>query len=292
MNPALQQLGYDAHDRVLIIHADDVGMCQASVSGLAELFDFGLLSSAAVMVPCPWFQYAAALARAQPAWDLGVHLTLNSEWTLYRWGPLSTRDPASGLLDEQGYFHHRPPATELHADLPAVRAELARQVQRAQEAGLNLTHLDAHMLAAALPRFQQIYATLAVEQRLPLLLTRDRPGLSDLAAAMAAEPALAQNLAAHGVPLFDDLQQLPLDEPRDQVSLARQIIDGLQPGLTMLLLHPAQDTPELRALAPDWASRVANYAAMLSPELRAHVRQSGAQVIGYQPLRDLLRMSL
>lgn len=291
MNIALKKLGFDEHDRVLIIHADDIGMCQASVSGLAELFDFGLLSSAAVMVPCPWFQYAADLARAHPAWDLGVHLTLNAEWTVYRWGPLSTRDPASGLLDEQGYFHHRPPATEQHAQLAAVRAELAAQVQRARAEGLDPTHLDAHMLTAAKPRLRQCYVDLALEQRLPLLLIRDQPGLSDLAKAMAVEPEMAERLDAQGVPLFDDLLSLPLDEPGDQLALAKKIVDDLRPGLTMLILHPARDTPELRALAPDWASRVSNAAAMLSPELRAHVGRAGVQVIGYRPLRGLLKVN-
>ena len=289
MNDSLKKLGYGRDDRVLIIHADDVGMCQATLSGLVDLFDFGLLSSAAVMVPCPWFQHAAAIGRDHPALDLGVHLALNSEWTPYRWGPISTRDPASGLMDEQGAFHHRPSATLEHADPTAVQAELRLQLRRALEAGLDVTHVDAHMLTAARPRFRPLYVQVALEQRLPLLLTNGSLDGSELAASMAADPPLAQRLAAHGAPLFDDLQSLPLDDPRDQLAVATKLIDGLRPGLTMLLLHPAQDTPELRALAPDWPSRVANYSVMLSSELRDHVRRSGVQVIGYRPLRELMR---
>jgi predicted glycoside hydrolase/deacetylase ChbG (UPF0249 family) len=291
MNDSLKKLGYDQDDRVLIIHADDVGMCQATLSGLVDLFDFGLLSSAAVMVPCPWFQHAAAISRDHPALDLGAHLTLNSEWTAYRWGPISTRDPASGLMDEQGYFHHRPPATEEHADKQAVQVELRLQVRRALEAGLDITHVDAHMLAAARPKFRPLYVDLALEQRLPLLLTRGDPDGSALTASTLADPPLVEKLAERGVPLFDDLQALPLDDPRDQLAVARKLIDGLRPGLNMLLLHPAQDTPELRALAPDWPSRAANYGVMLSGELRDHIRRSGVQVIGYRPLRELMRAS-
>jgi predicted glycoside hydrolase/deacetylase ChbG (UPF0249 family) len=289
VNDSLRKLGYGQNDRVLIIHADDVGMCQATLSGLVDLFDFGLVSSAAVMVPCPWFQHAAAIGRDHPRLDLGVHLTLNSEWTPYRWGPISTRDPASGLLDEQGCFHRRPSATLEHADPQAVQAELHLQLRRALEAGLDVTHVDAHMLTAARPPFRPLYVEAALEQRLPLLLTNGSPDGSELADLMAADPPLAQRLAAHGAPLFDDLQSLPLDDPRDQLVLATKLIDGLRPGLTMLLLHPAQDTPELRALAPDWPSRVANYSVMLSSELRDHVRRSGVQVIGYRPLRELMR---
>src|SRR5881275_3142643 len=105
MNLTLKKLGYGADDRVVIIHADDIGMCQATLPALADLLDFGLVSSAAVMVPCPWFRAVVAFCAVYPAVDMGVHLTVNAEWESYRWGPLSTRDPATGLLDKQGYFH-------------------------------------------------------------------------------------------------------------------------------------------------------------------------------------------
>ena len=91
------------------------------------------------------------------------------------------------------------------------------------------------------------------------------------------------------MPLFDDLAMLPLHDPSDHVAIAKKVIDDLQPGLTVLILHPAQDTPELRAIAPDWRSRVANYQACLSEELRDYVRESGVQLIGYRPLRELVR---
>src|SRR5690349_9171744 len=140
MNPALQQLGFGPQDRVVIIHADDIGMCRATLPALADLLDVGLVSSAAVMVPCPWFPQVAAWCRAHPAVDMGVHLTVNSEWETYRWGPLSTRDLASGLLDDAGYFHAWPPATFAQADPSAVAAELRAQVARALQAGIRPTH--------------------------------------------------------------------------------------------------------------------------------------------------------
>ena len=91
-------------DRVVIIHTDDIGMCQASVSAFEELWEAGIITSGATMVPCPWFLDAARLCRTSPDIDMGVHVTLTSEWETYRWGPISTRDPASGLLDSDGYF--------------------------------------------------------------------------------------------------------------------------------------------------------------------------------------------
>jgi hypothetical protein len=295
MNPVLKQLGFDANDRVVIIHADDIGMCQATLPALADLLDFGLLSSAAVMAPCPWFPQVAAFCREHPTVDMGVHLTVNCEWTAYRWAPISTCDPASGLLDEQGYLHRSPPVVEQQADPQAVAIELRAQVARALQAGIDATHVDAHMGTVLGLPFVQSYLEVALDNRLPpFFLSHDgmerlRVRTSGRMGLTSYEPQFWQQLEENGVPLFDDIAGLPLNDPTDQVAVAKKIIDDLRPGLTVLILHPAQDTPELRALAPDWRSRVANYEACLSTELRDYVRQSGVQVIGYRPLRELMR---
>ena len=131
MNPFLQELGYDAKDRVLLVHADDIGMCQASTSVLSDLFEAGIVRSAATMVPCPWFLEAAELCRQNPEFDIGVHLTLNAEWSRYRWGALSTRDQASGLLDAQGFLHSSTAATHEQADPQAVAREIEAQFEAA-----------------------------------------------------------------------------------------------------------------------------------------------------------------
>ncbi len=295
MNPTLKQLGFAPDDRVVIIHADDIGMCQSTLPAIADLFDFGLLSSAATMVPCPWFLEAAAFCRNHPTVDMGVHLTLNCEWNTYRWGPISTRDPASGLLDEQGYFPKSPAVMEQQADPQAAALELNAQLARALQAGMDPTHVDAHMGTAMRPPFLPAYIDAAASQRLPLFLVGSQ-GIPRLQARGMGFGIIAPGsierlniLAEQGVPLFDDLVGLPLNDPVDQVAAGKKIVDSLQPGLTMWLLHPAQDTPELRAMTPDWPSRVANYAACMSSELRDYIRQSGVQVIGYRPLRALVR---
>ena len=104
MNPFLHKLGYSPTDRVVVLHADDIGMCHSTLLAYDELLDAGLISSAAVMMPCPWSNAAGQLCQQHadhPGLDMGVHLTLTSEWTDYRWRPLSTADPASGLLDDE-----------------------------------------------------------------------------------------------------------------------------------------------------------------------------------------------
>jgi YdjC-like protein len=295
VNAALKRLGFDTRDRVLVIHADDIAMCQAAQPAIAELFEFGLVSSAAVMVPCSWFPLAAAFCRDRPTVDMGVHLTLNCEWEAYRWAPISTRDPASGLLDQQGYLHASPAVTEQQADPGAVAAELRAQVERALQSGVDATHIDAHLGTALRPRFVRPYMQVAIDNRLPAFFL-SREGLERLRVRTGGglggetyDPQLWRDLEERGIPVFDDLAMLPLHDPADHITIAKKIVNGLRPGLTVLLLHPAQDTPELRALAPDWRSRVANYQACLSAELRDYVRQSGVQLIGYRPLRELVR---
>src|SRR5512133_2008357 len=104
-NPFLKKLGYSDTDRLVILHTDDIGMCQASLQAFQDLWDFGTISTGAVMVPCPWFPATAEFCRKHPEVDMGVHATLNAEWENYRWGPVSPRNPESGLMDKDGYLH-------------------------------------------------------------------------------------------------------------------------------------------------------------------------------------------
>jgi hypothetical protein len=295
-NPVLKKLGFADDDRLVILHADDVGMCQASLVAFADLVEFGLVSCGAVMVPCPWFPSVAAYCREHPGADLGVHLTLTSEWDSYRWGPISTRDPASGLLDGEGYFHRRSEQVQEEAAPEAVQIELGAQVARALAAGIDVTHLDTHMGAVAHPRFVAGYVQLALQHRLPPMVPRlDEAGwrafgMEGEMAALAAQ--FVVQLEAQGVPLVDHLVGLPLDEaPGDRLALAKRELDALPPGVTHFIIHPAADTPELRAITQTWQSRVADYEVFCSDRLRDHLRDRGVQVIGYRALRDLIRAS-
>ena len=293
MNPALKKLGFGEQDRVVIIHTDDIGMCQSTLPAYENLLAFGLISSASTMVPCSWFPAVAHFCREHAEVDMGVHLTLNSEWQTYRWGPISTRDRASGLLDEQGYFFSDPRETAQRANPDVVATELKAQLDWALAAGIDVTHIDSHMLTATLPPFLQPYIDLALIYRLPLALLRaSSSSLVHFGLGSDRQERYVQissELEERGIPLFDAVTVLPLDGTTNHIARTKALVGTLRPGLTYMVLHPAVDTPELRACAPDWPSRVANYEALLSPEVRDYLRQAGIQVIGYRPLRDLIR---
>jgi hypothetical protein len=295
-NPVLRKLGLADDDRAVIIHADDIGMCQATLSAFGDLVDVGLVSCGATMVPCAWFPQVARDCHQRPGIDLGVHLTLTSEWEGYRWGPISTCDPATGLLDPQGYFHRRSEEVQGHADPVAAKRELEAQVTRALDAGIDVTHVDTHMGAVAHPKFVAAYVQLAQKHHLPLLMFRfvedgwREIGLDDNTAGLAVQ--LVQELEAMGLPLLDNVTGLPLEEkPGDRVALAKKELGSLPPGLTHFIIHPALDTPELRAITPNWRSRVADYQAFTSKDLRDFVANEGLKVIGYRALRKLIRAS-
>ena len=292
-NPLLRRLGFSDTDRVAIIHADDVGMCQASVEAFKQLNDVGILTCGAVMVPCPWFPSAAQYVRENPAVDLGVHLTLTSEWPLYRWGPVSTRDPRSGLMDEQGFFPRLSRQLQESADADAGRVEMTAQVERARAFGIDFTHIDTHMGTVSHPKFSQAYLELAMSNGVPAMLPRmDEAVLRQHgmdAESAAAMVRMLQTLEANGVPLVDMEIGLPLDQPVGRMEQARAILSALPVGVTHFLMHPCVDTPELRAIAPDWRGRVADYELFMREETRALIHELGIQTIGYRAIRDVIR---
>lgn len=293
VNPVLEKLGFANDDRVLILHADDLGMAQASLAAYREMVEVGPVSAASVMAPCAWFPQVAAYCRQHPEADVGVHATLNSEWDNYRWRPLSTVDPATGLIDAEGFFHRRMEETQALADPAAVGRELQAQVEVALAAGIDVTHVDTHIGTVAHPKFIPAYVQLAFQYKVPVMVVRlDEAGFR--ARGMSAETAafaalVVQQLEEQGLPLFDHLVQFPLDNPANRLERAIQTLEELPAGLTHFIIHPAHDTPELRDLAATWPSRVADYHTFQSDELRRVLRRLGIQVIGYRPLRELLR---
>ncbi|MBV9161357.1 MAG: polysaccharide deacetylase family protein [Pseudonocardiales bacterium] len=282
-NPALRELGFSADDRVVIVHADDVGMCGATVDAFFELAERGVTSAGSVMVPCPWFPGVAAGYRGHADLDVGVHLTLTSEWESYRWGPISTRDPASGLIDEEGYFYRNQDQWR-NVDPQVIRSEAEAQVDRALATGLDVTHVDCHMFSMLRPSLVGPYVSLGFDRQLPVLMTRQPQWVAAL-----SEAAIA-GWEERGLPIFDHLREMPLNEPPTQrLNLTKRLFDELPPGLTYLITHPARDTPELRAIAQDWRARVADFETFRDDRLAHHLRRSGIQIIGWRPLRELMR---
>jgi predicted glycoside hydrolase/deacetylase ChbG (UPF0249 family) len=270
-----ERLGFGPDDRALIINCDDLGSCYAANVGVYEALRDGIASSATLMVPCPWAREAAARHRGE---DVGVHLTLNAEFDLYRWGPITH---APSLLDGDGGFPRTVTDVWEHADLDEVRRELRAQVERAILWGFDVSHLDSHMGTLQLrPEFFDVYLDLAVEFGLPFRLS----GASSERTIGFPFRKLA---AEEGVLFPDHLVTIPGVGSRK--ALERVVMD-LRPGVTEVYVHPAVDTAELRALAPDWAGRVDDHHLVTDERgLRTMLDRAGVTVVGYRALREAQR---
>ncbi|HEX8581710.1 MAG TPA: polysaccharide deacetylase family protein [Acidimicrobiales bacterium] len=277
MTALAERLGYPPDARLLIVNCDDLGSSYSANTGVYQALRSGLATSATLMVPCPWAREAAARYRGE---DVGVHLTLNAEYDLYRWGPITH---APSLLDGDGGFPRRVADVWDHADLDEVRRECRAQVERAILWGFDVSHLDSHMGTLQLrPEFFDVYLEKAVEIGLP----ERQSGASSERAIGFPFRRLAE---AEGVVFPDHL--VHVRGVGSRAALERTVAE-LRPGVTEVYLHPAVDSPELRAYAPDWASRVDDLDLVtLDRTLADLVEACGAVLIGYRTLRELQRAS-
>jgi predicted glycoside hydrolase/deacetylase ChbG (UPF0249 family) len=290
MNKTLKALGYSKKDRVAIIHTDDIGMCYASVAAYQELHEYGLISAGSVMVPCPWMPMIAAFNNSHPEVDLGVHITLTSEWDLYRWKPISTFDFASGLLDVDGYFHKTSEAVAQYADPVYVEKEINAQIDRAIAMGIQPTHIDTHMFSVATDKLLSIYIRIGLERGVPPMLIRlTHKELQEFGLSEAAATTILEHFDEYEdqcIPIMDQIMMMSLEEPENRIGQAKALFAAIKPGITYFITHPSVDTPELRALAPDWRCRVEDYKILKSDELRQFIHEQGIQVIGYRALQE------
>lgn len=245
--------------RRLLVHADDLGVFHSSLDATVELFAAGTVSSASAIVPAPWFPAVAAWHAAHPEADIGLHLTLTSEWESYRWRPTTA---APSLADAHGYFHRRR-ADVLAADPPleAIHAELHNQIAIARAAGMRPSHLDSHMFVLRQPRYLELFRRVAEESGIPALVAR-----------------VDVNGESWPFPLFDTIHSLTLGEHEQRANAVLDYVRLLPDGIHALLIHPAKDTPELRAAASDWRARVADYEVFRDPALRARILGAGVEL--------------
>jgi predicted glycoside hydrolase/deacetylase ChbG (UPF0249 family) len=284
--------------RRVVLHEDDVGMCKGANDAFLELSALGVVSSGAVMVPCPWFLEIAEAAAADPRLDLGVHLTLNAEKRHYKWRPLTAPPASAGLVDPNGFFWPDVATTRARAAPEAVETELRAQVDAAFAAGIDVTHLDAHMGAAMAPEFCDVYLRLGLDYALPVLLTADlaayapNDNLEGVSEA-AFRPGIERARAA-GFAIFDAALQTTWGRPRAQPAepAYRAMLAGVGPGLTFVCLH-CNAPGEVELIEPGSAYlRTEEYAVVRSAGFRDWLAGQGLEVIGMRPLREELRARL
>ena len=269
------RLGYSDDARLVIISCDDLGSCHGATEGVYQAIRNGVATCASIMVPAPWARYAADQYNGE---DIGVHLTLNAEHPLYRWGPLTH---APSLLSGEGGFPRSVDDLWEHADSTEVLRECRAQIERALAWGIDVSHLAPHLTSITLrPEFFDVYLELAVEFKLPIRLP------STISADAAGFP-FRQLAADEGIVFPDHFDHDWRTGSRERVLAA---LSSLQPGVTEIHVQPSIDTAEVRALGEVAVGWIDDLALATSAELRNAVTASGAVLIGYRELRDAMRV--
>ena len=269
------RLGYSDDARLVIISCDDLGSCHGATEGVYQAIRNGVATCASIMVPAPWARYAADQYKGE---DIGVHLTLNAEHPLYRWGPLTH---APSLLSGEGGFPRSVDDLWEHADSTEVLRECRAQIERALAWGIDISHLAPHLTSITLrPEFFDVYLELAVEFKLPIRLP------STISASAAGFP-FRQLAADEGIVFPDHFDHDWRTGSRERVLSA---LTSLEPGITEIHVQPSIDTAEVRALGEVATGWIDDLALATSDELRNAVTASGAVLIGYRELRDAMRI--
>jgi predicted glycoside hydrolase/deacetylase ChbG (UPF0249 family) len=196
-------------------------------------------------------------------------------------------------VDALGYFHQERNPVYEKASPEAVSIEVNAQVELALAAGIDVTHVDSHMGTITNSKFVQSYLQAAVSRMLPNMLPR--ASVKGYESMGIREDELAQfvpllhQFELVGVPMLDGLFSMPLYDERDHIGAAKKLLSAMPVGISHFILHPAVDTPELRAICSDWPSRVANYNAFMSDEIKDFLKNSGIKLIGYRQIRNAMR---
>ena len=276
----------------IVIHADDVGMCHGANAAFVELSRRGAISSGSVMVPCPWFAEIASAAADDDRLDVGVHLTLTSEQRGYRWAPLTRPSAAAGLTDPDGFFWATVAEVRAHAEPEAVVDEWRAQVDRALAAGIDVTHLDAHMGAALAPEWCDRYVALGVEYGVPVLITSTFDGYdpnNHLAGTTDEMFAPFVDAARSvGMPVFGRVLETDFERARGApVDYASKLADTDE-ALVFCAFHPCRPGPgEIEVIEPGAHHvRVDEYDLFRTDPWVGWLADQAFEVIGMRELRD------
>jgi len=234
-----EKLGYAQDAKLLIVHADDLGMTHAVNAASIHALESGLVNSASMMVPCPWFPEIADYAKNHPDADLGLHLTLTSERVYLRWGPVASKEKVPSLLDSAGYFFHDWNA-ETHINPKEAELEIRAQIERAYAMGVRPTHLDTqqYRLIMSGKDLFEVVLRVAHDYRLPVFVTRDW---------FAEHPYLEPSLGPRDIVVDHTVTIEPTVPAEKWVDFYTQALRNLQPGVTEFVIHLAFDGEEMRA---------------------------------------------
>jgi predicted glycoside hydrolase/deacetylase ChbG (UPF0249 family) len=279
-----ERLGYPADSKLLIVHADDLAVAHSVDTASFDALDKKAITSASIMVPCAWLTEVASYAKEHPDADLGLHLTLTSEWKVDRWGPVESKNKVASLLDPSGYLWPETLPAARNVKPEEAEREIRAQVERAMALGIQPTHLDSHMgVLFSAPELFAVYVKVSHEYKLPFLAVRVPNAPAQFFSALSdkdvtLDSVVIANPAVHA------------NEWRDFYVNA---VKNLKPGLTEMIVHLGHDDAELQAVTldhPDYGSawRQRDYEIVTSPEFKKALEENHIILVKWKDLKKLL----
>jgi chitin disaccharide deacetylase len=275
-----EKLGYSKDAKLLIIHADDLGVAHSENEATINAMEKGSVSSASIMVPTPWFSEIAAYTRSHPKADFGLHLTLTSEWKYYKWRSLSAEVP--GLNNKEGFLFASVDSVYQSAKLLEVEKELRKQIEKAKQFGIDVTHLDSHMgTLFGNQDYLKLYIQLGREYKVPVMLPK------------IVTASLGSFLTDKDV-LVDDIQTANPDNFKNGMeNYYKGVLNSLKAGLNVLIIHTAYDDKEMQFVTvdhPDWGAawRQADYNFFSGETCKKILKDQDVHVITWREIRDKL----
>jgi len=281
-----ERLGYPRDAKLLIVHADDLGMAHSVNAATIKALETGLVNSGSIMVPCPWLSEIATFARANPGADLGLHLTLTSEWTSFRWGPVSPKDRVISLLDKDGYFYLTETEAAAHADPKQVEMEITAQIERARAMGIQPTHLDSHMGTLYQNKaLFEVFLRVARNQKLPVRVAKTWFTRTDF---------LPATLKPEDVYIDRTLDINTEVAGTDWAKFYTDAIKHLEPGITEVVIHLAYDDAEMQGATfnhPNWGAawRQRDFEFFTSDVFRKLLEENQIKLITWRELGKLIK---
>ena len=288
-----ERLGYPAGARVVILHVDDAGMSHQSNIGAMRSITEGVATSMSVMMPCAWVPELKQMLVKNPGLDVGLHLTLTSEWSGYRWGPLASRDRVPGLIDSEGALWPSVEDVARRATPDEVELEIRAQIARSRGLGIEPTHLDSHMgTLFARDDFLERYIKVGAEEGIPVMFPgghvaslraqlTDDVGESQAAARVAKAQAMAETVWSLGLPVLDDLHNVSYgwtaaehvgwtDQQLADYKVSRYLdaLQTMEPGVTMIIMHNTDADLNFTHITDSGPTRRGDMLAMLDPRIR------------------------
>ena len=282
-----ERLGYNKDTKLVIIHADDIGVSHSQNMATIYSMEKGSVNSGSIMVPCPWFFEIATYAKAHPDADFGLHLTLTSEWDLYKWGPVTERSKVKGLVTDKGFFNDSNEPVHKNATAAEVETELRSQIERAKQFGIDPTHFDSHMFCAAShPAFLSVLLKLGREYKVPVLLNHDF--LKNF-----ANIDLKKYVDSKDIVVDQLFMAFPPDYEKGMSNYYREVLASVKPGLSCILLHASYDNEEARGVMGEHSGygsawRQDDFNFFTSENCKKLISENNIKVITWREIRDKL----